>query len=273
MDLIESQLGRDALEKSMQPKLPPPPPKSPLPPPQPPLPIRPDHVDLKRKIEQKGKEVVDAGRFHLAQEDETQRAIKQQRISHTSQRRVERGGNQPFGSKAWLPAPMLNGEPLREDASIRSFNGGIGCQVASSLKEALLLSNDMAELQNIRRNEVFLNLKRYLGMVLCCPPFFFFNLFIILLTLFFQAIQATFRAKEITNSCYQQLDDERKRGVTAVQLFKIAEQSIKDLRKELAEEEKAKKSADAALEGVERQAEEQRQLLREAKDQLAYSQQ
>ena len=34
---------------------------------------------------------------------------------------------------------MLNGEPLREDASIRSFNGGIGCQVASSLEEALLL--------------------------------------------------------------------------------------------------------------------------------------
>ena len=51
MDLIESQLGRDALEKSMQPKLPPPPPKSPLPPPQPPLPTRPDHADPKRKRE------------------------------------------------------------------------------------------------------------------------------------------------------------------------------------------------------------------------------
>ena len=60
---------------------------------------------------------------------------------------------------------MLNGELLREDASIRGFNGGIGCQVASSLEEALLLPNDMAELQNIRRNEVFLNLMRYLGMV------------------------------------------------------------------------------------------------------------
>ena len=60
---------------------------------------------------------------------------------------------------------MLNGKPLREDASIKSFNGGIGCHVASSLEKALLLPNDMAELQNIRRNEVFLNLKRYLGMV------------------------------------------------------------------------------------------------------------
>ena len=60
---------------------------------------------------------------------------------------------------------MLNGEPLREDASIRGFNRGIGCRVASSLEEALLLPNDMAELQNIRRNEIFLNLMRYLGMV------------------------------------------------------------------------------------------------------------
>ena len=111
---------------------------------------------------------------------------------------------------------MLKDEPLRENASIRSFNSSTGCHVASTLEEALLFPNDMDELRNIRRNEVFLNLKRYLGMVLCCPPFFFFNLFIILLTLFFLAIQATFRAKEITKSCYQQLDDERKRGVTAV---------------------------------------------------------
>ena len=40
----------------------------------------------------------------------------------------------------------------------------------------------------------------------------------------------------------------------------------------MAEEEKVKKSANAALEGAERQAEEQRQLLRKAKDQLASSQ-
>ena len=62
----------------------------------------------------------------------------------------------------------------------------------------------------------------------------------------------------MTNSCYQQLDDDRKRRVQAVQSFNIADQSIKDLRKKLAEEEKARKSADAALEGAERQAEEQR---------------
>ena len=78
---------------------------------------------------------------------------------------MEIGDNQPLESQAWLLAPMLHGEPLREYASIRNFNGGIGCHVASALEEALLLLTDMAELRFIKKNEVFLNLKRYLGMV------------------------------------------------------------------------------------------------------------
>ena len=62
---------------------------------------------------------------------------------------------------------MYSGEPLRDDASLRDFNGGIGCHVASTVEEALLLPKDMTELKNIRKNEVFLNCKRYLGMVQC----------------------------------------------------------------------------------------------------------
>ena len=72
---------------------------------------------------------------------------------------------QPPEPQAWLPAPMHGREPLREDASIRDFNGGIGCHVASTVEEALLLPNDMAELKNVRKNELILNNKRYLGMV------------------------------------------------------------------------------------------------------------
>ena len=34
---------------------------------------------------------------------------------------------------------MLGGEPLTDDASIRDYNGGIGCHVASVLEETLLL--------------------------------------------------------------------------------------------------------------------------------------
>ena len=45
------------------------------------------------------------------------------------------------------------------------YNGGIGCQVASVLEETLLLPKDMVELRGLRRNEVFLQAKRCLGMV------------------------------------------------------------------------------------------------------------
>ena len=65
---------------------------------------------------------------------------------------------------------MLNGEPLLANASIRDFQGGIAGYVANEVKQALLLPEDMAELQGMRRHEVFLSLKRYLAMV--CPfPF------------------------------------------------------------------------------------------------------
>ena len=59
-----------------------------------------------------------------------------------------------------------------------------------------------------------------------------------------------FQVEEITNSCYQQLDDERTRRIAVVQLFSIADQSRKDLRKKLTKEERARNSADSALEST-----------------------
>ena len=60
----------------------------------------------------------------------------------------------------------MNGrEPLREDASIRDFNGSIGCHIASAIEKALLLPKDMAEIKNMRKNKLILDNKRYLGMV------------------------------------------------------------------------------------------------------------
>ena len=67
--------------------------------------------------------------------------------------------------RAWLQTPMLGGEPLTDDASIRDYNGGIGCHVASVLEETLILPKDMVELRRLRKNEVFLQAKRFLGMV------------------------------------------------------------------------------------------------------------
>ena len=63
---------------------------------------------------------------------------------------------------------MLGGELLRDDASIRDFNGSIGCHVASAIEEALLLPKDMAEIKNMRKNQIILDNKRYLGMVRSC---------------------------------------------------------------------------------------------------------
>ena len=67
--------------------------------------------------------------------------------------------------QAWLLAPMLGGEPLIDNASIRHFNGGIRCHVALTLEQTLLLPKDMVEPRGLRKNEVFLNAKRYLGML------------------------------------------------------------------------------------------------------------
>ena len=74
---------------------------------------------------------------------------------------------------------MLSGEPLMEDASIRDFNGGIGCHVVSALEQTLLLTKDMVKLLGFRRSEVFLHTKIFLGMVCTNSPlpFFFFFFF------------------------------------------------------------------------------------------------
>ena len=193
---------------------------------------------------------------------------------------------------------MLGGEPLTDDASIRDYNGGIGCQVASALEETLLLPKDMVELRGLRRNEVFLQAKRCLGMVCIVifqsPSLFFFFLgitliscylcvykllllyifffvFILLMSSLFllkQAVQSTFRIEEIYHSVAQQLDDERKRRVSAVQTLTIAENSNADLREKLKVEEQQRKSAEVALKGAETQAESQRKLANDIKGQL-----
>ena len=79
---------------------------------------------------------------------------------------------------------MLGGEPLTDNALIRDYNGGIGCQVASALEETLLLPKDMVELRGLRRNEVFLQAKRCLGMV-CIATLLLIILFFIIVIYYF----------------------------------------------------------------------------------------
>ena len=191
---------------------------------------------------------------------------------------------------------MLGGEPLIDDASIRDYNGGIGCHVASVLEETLLLPKDMVELRGLRRNEVFLQAKRCLEMVciviFSISFFFFFTwhnpnfvllvrihvitlIYIFFLCLFCcclffykQVVQSTFRMEEIYHSVAQQLDEERRKRVSTVQTLTIAEKSNADLREKLKTEEQQRKSAEAALKGAETQAKSQRKLANDVKGQL-----
>ena len=52
-----------------------------------------------------------------------------------------------------------------DNASLRDFREGEGVYVANALDRSLLLPADMAKLGNLRRQEAFLSIKRYLGMV------------------------------------------------------------------------------------------------------------
>ena len=169
-ELLESQPGRGEAGKPAQPKLPPPLPKSPIRAPQPPPPSRTEQPDPKRRREPKGKEVIETRRPRPSSEEEAHRPTKQQRVSHAPSRGPEMGKVQLPEPQAWLPAPILGGEPLTDDASIRDYNGGISCHVASVLEETLLLPKDMVELRGLGRNEFFLQAKRFLGMVCIFPP-------------------------------------------------------------------------------------------------------
>ena len=132
--------------------------------------------------EHKGKDVIETGRPRPSNEEEAHRATKQQKTSHAPNRGAERVNSQFPEPQAWLPAPMLGGEPLMDDASIRDFNRGIGCHVTSALEQTLLLPKDIVELRSFRRSEVFLHTKRFLGMVCTYSPLLFFSFFFIYLT-------------------------------------------------------------------------------------------
>nr|XP_023878175.1 uncharacterized protein LOC111990621 [Quercus suber] len=243
-EVIEGQPGR-VVEKQVQvqpPSLPPPPPQSSQ------LTLN-EPSEPKRRREPKGKEVMGAGRTSTASEDENQRAAKQQKTGHGTQRGVDQTTTQSSDPEVWLPTPTLDKKPIKEDASIRDFNGGLGCRVASALEETFLLPKDMNELRALKKDEVFQNTKRYLGM----------------------AVQATFRLEEIAKSYYDQIDDEKKKRISAVRTLNASEQNIAQLKKKLSAEEEARKRADSALKGSQTQAEEQGRLLHDANAQLASS--
>ena len=52
-----------------------------------------------------------------------------------------------------------------ENTSLRDFNKGEDTYVVDTLERSLLLPVDMEDLKNLKRQELFLSMKRYLSMV------------------------------------------------------------------------------------------------------------
>ena len=120
---------------------------------------------------------MEPGKPHSSREEEAHRPFKQQRTSHAPSQGLERGDVQLPEPQAWLPTPMLGGEPLTDDVSIRDFNGGIGCHVVPIPEETLLLPRDMVELRGFKRSEVFLHTNdSWAWYVFIFSQFFFFYL-------------------------------------------------------------------------------------------------
>ena len=142
-DLFEGQPRKDALGKS-QPEHPqtrssfaqPPPAK---------LPPAVQPANPKRKRSAKGKEPMDGGKSRAPhEEDEGRRASKQLRVASLGQEKEVDVQPEP---QAWLPAPMLHGEPLMDNTSLRDFNKGEGTYVADAVERSLLLPVDMEDLK------------------------------------------------------------------------------------------------------------------------------
>ena len=147
---------------------------------------------------------------------------------------------------------MLDGSPLPTNAFIRDFQQGKAGYVADAVEQALLFPKDMADLRSLRRHGVFLSLKRDLTMVsLSINPFFckfpplcslYYSLFSPLPCFFpQQAIQAMFRAEEITNFYHLQMKEEEGRWIAAVDAFHVAEKSNQELKSKWIEAKRDKK--------------------------------
>ncbi|KAK9997975.1 hypothetical protein SO802_017578 [Lithocarpus litseifolius] len=119
--------------------------------------------------------------------------------------------------------------------------------VADVVEKALLLPGDMADLRSIRKHEVFLSLKRDLAL----------------------AIQSAHRAEEIVNNSHRLMKDEEARRIVVVEAFKVAERKIQELTTKLTKVEREKKSAEVAMNGVEKQVEAQCKQLCQSKEKLA----
>ncbi|XP_075634193.1 uncharacterized protein LOC142606742 [Castanea sativa] len=104
----------------------------------------------------------------------------------------------------------------------------------------------MADFRTMKKHKMFLTLKRDLAM----------------------AVQAVHMAKELVNNSHRQIKEEEGRRIAAVDSFALGEKRIHELNTKLTEADRERKSAKAALQGAERQVENQCKQLRQTEDEL-----
>ena len=212
---------------------------------------------------------MDRGRSRSSRkEDEARQASKQLKTGHQGQEKEVTTQSEP---KAWLPAPMLHGEPLMDNTSLRDYREGEGTFVANALERSLLIPPDMAELGGLRRQEVFLSIKRYLGMV---------RLLTLVASLIFVLWFPThhvlvsigrlfrYRLEEETNDQGRALKLERDNRLDAMWTLKNFEADLLKARENLKEMTRARDSAELGLVSAQKQAEDQTRRLLKAKDQF-----
>ena len=96
---------------------------------------------------------------------------RKKRASSTENREEHLTAEVRRGTNDWSPKLTLDGAAIPLDASLRNYAGGKAGYIAEVLEQPLLLPKDMESYRRFNEKELFLSLKRDLGMVRQLVPF------------------------------------------------------------------------------------------------------
>ena len=159
---------------------------------------------IKKEKRAKGSEDVEEGEVTWplqqpsAKEAGTTRAQQKKNAPSRASKGTE--GGQHSKASVWKPSFVLSSkDPVMDDTTLKDLQKGRSGIFSECLEKALLLPEDMHELQSLRKCEVFLSLKRDLAKVYTYPSFLYtYTKFVqtLLFNIFLQSVQATFMAEE-----------------------------------------------------------------------------
>ncbi|XP_050255930.1 uncharacterized protein LOC126701666 [Quercus robur] len=168
------------------------------------------------------------------EEDEAPRAQKQLKIGYQGQ---GKGIDTQSVPNAWLPAPMLHGESLMEDASMRNLGDGEGTyaiQATYRLEDKAKGQSKSAELERNKRIEAVRTLKNSEADLAKAK----------------EDLTEMTRAKDNVEAglagAQKQAEDQTRHLLFAEKQLEIAKEQISDLKKKLIEAENAKGVAEWA---------------------------